>query len=192
MKRAIPLLLAVLLVVPNATAKKESSMRAELLNAKFVVVTNYPDSGENMNGRMSSYAGDRQALADVEAAIRKWGRWTVISSNSHADLIIAVRKGRIAGAGVRIPTGGVDIPPRQGADRYPTMESEVGPNEDMIAIYSAQVWLTGRPGEGNALDVPPLWRLIQANALISPSVPGVQQLRKEIEKAEAENAKAKK
>jgi hypothetical protein len=33
--------------------------------------------------------------------------------------------------------------------------------------------------------------LIQSNALMSPSVPGIEQLRKEIEKAEAENAKKK-
>jgi hypothetical protein len=131
-------------------------------------------------------------LADVKTAIRKWGRWTVISSNSQADLIIAVRKGRIAGAGTRIPIGGVEVPPPRGTDRLPRAEAEVGPAEDMIAVYSAHNWPSNAPGEGNSLDTPPLWRLVQANALVSPTVPGIQQLRKEIEKAEAENAKAKK
>jgi hypothetical protein len=190
MKRAIPLLLAVLLVIPNASAKKKSSMRAELLNAKFVVITNYPDSGKNVNASISPYAGDRRAMADVEAAIRKWGRWTVISSNSQADLIIAVRKGRIAGAGARIPVAEGGPTPRNTDPLHPRLETEVGPAEDMIAVYSAHGWPTNSPGEGDInIDAPPLWRLIQSNALMSPSVPGVEQLRKEIEKAEAENAR---
>src|SRR5262249_5566989 len=190
MKRAVPLLLAVLLIIPNASAKKKSSMRTELLNAKFVVVTNYPDSGKNVNASISPYAGDRQAMADVEAAIRKWGRWTVISSNSQADLIIAVRKGRIAGGGVRIPVADGGQAPRNSNPLHPKLEAEVGPNEDMIAVYSAHGWPTNTPGEGDInIDAPPLWRLIQSNALMSPSVPGIEELRKQIETAEAENAK---
>jgi len=191
MKRAIPLLLLVLLVIPNASAKKPV-LRAELLKAKFVVITNYPDPGDNMNRRISPYAGDRQALADVEAAIRKWGRWTVISSKSQADLIVAVRKGRIAGAGVRIPVADGAPRPRNTDPLHPKVETDVGPTEDMIAVYSAQNWPSTTPGDTDSnLNVPPLWRLIQSNALMSPSVPGIEQLRKEIEKAEAENAKKK-
>jgi hypothetical protein len=165
-------------------------MRAELLNAKFVVITNYPDSGKNVNASISPYAGDRRAMADVEAAIRKWGRWTVISSNSQADLIIAVRKGRIAGAGARIPVAEGGPTPRNTDPLHPRLETEVGPAEDMIAVYSAHGWPTNSPGEGDInIDATPLWRLIQSNALKSPSVPGVEQLRKEIEQAEAENAR---
>jgi hypothetical protein len=39
------------------------------------------------------------------------------------------------------------------------------------------------------VDDVPLWSVIRAGVLASPDVPGIQQLRKEIEQAEAENAK---
>lgn len=191
MKRLLLLSLAVLLIASNATAKK-SGLRTELLQAKFVVVTAYPDGGQTFGGPTRGISGrtgdDRRAMADVERAIKDWGRWTVISTANQADLIIAVRKGGIGSVGVEKP-----IPPIGGGrvDTTPRNETEIGPTEDMIAVYSAhQERQIYQSGDVN-MDAPPLWRLIQANALQSPSVPGIQQLRKEIEKAEAENAKKK-
>jgi hypothetical protein len=191
MKRLLLLSLAVLLIASNATAKK-SGLRAELLHAKFVVVTAYPDGGQTFGGPTRGIAGrtgdDRRAMADVERAIKDWGRWTVVSSANQADLIIAIRKGRIGTVGVEAP---MPLPGGGRVDTHPTYQTEVGPTEDMIAVYSAhQERQIYQSGDVN-IDAPPLWRLIQANALQSPSVPGVQQLRKEIEKAEAENAKKK-
>ena len=193
MRRVLPLFLLVLLVFSYAGAKdKKSSLRGELLNAKFVFVTAYPGTNpDSVRVGTAGIADDRRAITDVEEALRKWGRWTPIQSAEQADLIITVRKGRIANTGVRIPVGGVDIPPNR--DRAPKWEAEGGPNEDMIAIYSGHGWgnVNYNAGDPN-LDAPPIWRVIQTNALMSPNVPGIQQLRKEIEKAEAENAKAKK
>lgn len=181
MRRLIPLFLLIVLLTP-AVAKKRSNLRAELLKAKFVVVTTYPDGGDNVNLNVRGYAEDRRAIADVETAIRKWGRWTVLSSNNQADLIIAIRKGRLAGVGARVPTTGPTI-------GQPRMETEAGPADDMIAVFSAHGAESMAPGTDRNIDGPPMWRLIQSNALASPNVPGIQQLRKEIEKAEAENAK---
>jgi hypothetical protein len=195
MRRVLPVFLVVLLVFAVAGAKeKKSSLRAELLSAKFVFVTAYPGTNpDSVRLGTAGIADDRRAIADVEEALRKWGRWTPIQSAEQADLIITVRKGRIANTGVRIPIGGVDIPPTRNGTRSPKVEAEAGPNDDMIAIYSGHGWgnVNYNAGDPN-LDAPPIWRVIQANALMSPKVPGIQQLRKEIEKAEAENAKAKK
>jgi hypothetical protein len=191
MKRLVLLSLAVLLIASNATAKK-SGLRAELLNAKFVVITAYPDGGQTFGGPTRGISGrtgdDRRAMTDVERAIKEWGRWTVISSADQADLIMAVRKGRIGSIGVEKP-----IPPIGGGrvNTTPRYGTEVGPTEDMIAVYSAHQERQIHPTGDVNMDAPPLWRVIQANALESPSVPGIQQLRKEIEKAEAENAKKK-
>lgn len=193
MKRLGIVLLAILLATPALIAKKKSNIRGELLNAKFVYVTAYPDSRDSLQINTAGSAAGQIAVADVEAAIRKWGRWTVISTPRQADLIIAVRRGGIVRTGVRVPIGPIELPPRSTTDvGRPRMQAEVGPNEDMIAIYSGTGWGNSNYPQGDVnIDAPPIWRLIEKDALAAPEVPGIKKLRKQIEEEEAEKAKKK-
>lgn len=186
MKRAVVVLVVVVaLMAMSADAKKKPSLPAELLKAKFVTVMIYPNGTENVRGNNVSFGADRRALANVETAIKKWGRWTVLSSEDQADIVIAVRKGRGPSESVGVP--GTTYPPSIGV----STGVEVGPSEDMIAIYAAHrgaensVWHRG----DTPIDGVLLWRVIQSGALSGPEVPGIQQLRKQIEQAETEKAK---
>jgi hypothetical protein len=145
MKRLFILFFAILLVTPTASAKK-SGLPVQLLNAKFVYVTNYPGDG--------------------------------------------VRRGRAVGAGLG-PSISIGEKGPNSTTIGERTQAEVGPAEDMIVVFAAGVDQKSNPRGAIDYDAPALWRLIQHNALQSPSVPGLQQLRKEIERAETENAKKK-
>jgi hypothetical protein len=199
MKRVLALSLLVLLIFSTVGAKeKKSSISGQILNARFVYVTNFPGTGQNQIYDARTYPEDRQAITDTEKAIRAWGRWKTLESAYQADLIISVRRGRRVSArgGVNIGTGPIVIgggePRRNPGELGTVTEAEAGPAEDMIAIFAPGVNEKSNPYGAIDYNAPPLWRLIQADALLSPSVPGFQQLKKEVEKAEAENAKKKK
>ena len=57
-------------------------------NARFVYVTSYdgPSSSANV------LPEDRQAVADVQDALKKWGKYTVVYEPGKADLILAVQR----------------------------------------------------------------------------------------------------
>jgi hypothetical protein len=196
MKRVLSLSLIVLVILATVGAKeKKSSISGQILNARFVYVTNFPGAGQHQIYDPKTYPEDRQAITDTEKAIRAWGRWKTLESAYQADLIISVRRGRRASArgGVNIGTGPIVIgggEQRRNPGEVGTVaQAEAGPAEDMIAIFAPGVNEKSNPYGAIDYDAPPLWRLIQANALQSPSLPGFQQLRKEIEKADAENTK---
>jgi hypothetical protein len=181
MKRLFLLLLFLLALT---AAAKKSELPAELLKAKSVVVTAYPETGDTVASTFNRppIGEDLRVIREVETAIKKWGRWRVVSTSNEADLIIAVRKGRIGSVGVEFP-----VPPPNGESKEVSVTAESGSPEDVIAVYSAgNVVDTG--SSRHDLDAA-IWRLVQSNALEAPNIPGIQQLRKEIEKADA---KAKK
>jgi hypothetical protein len=74
-------------------------------------------------------------VADVEEALRKWGRYVVLNGTSQSpDLVLIVPKGRVAEtmASVSVHTG---------SDSRTTVgsiaETEMGSAQDMLALYEA-------------------------------------------------------
>jgi hypothetical protein len=59
---------------------------------------------------------DRQAIVDMEGALRNWGRYVLVLRRDKADLIFVVHKGRQTGAGARGPLDPQGDIARQGCD----------------------------------------------------------------------------
>jgi hypothetical protein len=157
-----------LLLVPLTIAKDKPQLPKLVVSAKYVLVTTY--EGDRLsNPRMMP--DDRQAVTDVQDAIRKWGRYIVVYQRKDADLIILVRKGRFATAlgGVRIHAGSEAPSPSIGT----TGNADVGDPQDMIALYVA--------AEG--IDSPALWRGRQVDGLKPPEMNLIQELRTKVEAA---------
>ena len=139
-----------------------------IVNAKFVLVTTY--FGDNLaDGRVP--AADRQAVIDVQDALRDWGRYTLVYDRKAADLIILVRKGRTAETrdGIGGHAGSNSPKPSFG----PIIDADAGDPEDMLAIYNAAL------GTDNA----PMWRDRMSDGLNAPQVKLIRELRTKVESA---------
>lgn len=197
MSKALAILCLILaLAAPSAAKdKKKETMPELILRARYVAVVVDPDAGVSLTNPGENGA----ARSDVEAALRKWGRFTPTLDTSFADLIIVLRKG---GKAFKPTIGGVpnetpgtvatsdgEVNIRLGAGRppglstadaqrdpRPTPRTEVSMPDDVFAVY------IGRPDQ--PLDSPPLWRYAARNGLQHPTVPAVEKFRKAIEDAE--------
>src|SRR5438876_580107 len=72
-----------------AKDKKKALLPVDVLEARTVLVIIDPDAGidaEHPNA-------NRMAREDVEQALMKWGRYSLVMEPQTADLIITVRKG---------------------------------------------------------------------------------------------------
>lgn len=178
-----------------AKNKKKVPLPVEVLQAHTAWVIIDPHAGVDVTNPNA----DRQARADVETALAKWGRLTPVTDPSLADLIIVIRKGNgklaqetIGSTPINAPPpviaqrtdGGISAsahtgPPLQTSDPHPQME--VGATDDTFAVYR------GDPNnitEQNPLDSPPIWRYTRKDALASPGVPAVDAFRKAINDSE--------
>jgi hypothetical protein len=59
-----------------------------LINARFVYVTSYDGNEFNWN----VLPEDRQAINDVQQALKDWGHYIVVYTPQQADMILAVQK----------------------------------------------------------------------------------------------------
>ena|SRR5579864_1484664 len=66
---------------------KQKPLAKLVLNAKYVLVTT--SFGVGLTFRITTE--NRHAVADVQNAIRQWGRYTLVYTPEAADLIIMVR-----------------------------------------------------------------------------------------------------
>ncbi|HSE48335.1 MAG TPA: hypothetical protein VLA96_03920 [Terriglobales bacterium] len=176
MKRALRVLLVLACGVALASAgnkdkkKVKTPVPALVTQAQYVYLTSY-DGPETSFGVSPA---DRQALATVQDAIRKWGKYRVTLRQQDADLILLVRAGRTLDARVG---GGVHT----GSDRPTTT---TGPNtrvevsssglEDELAVYQRAAGLNSAP----------LWRGLMANGLQAPAPALVEKLRAAVEETE--------
>src|SRR5215467_6899983 len=88
---------ALLAVAPSQAQKKNKAkdqLPAILLQAQFVYVEAY--DGDEFDPRLLPQ--DRRAIAEVADAVQKWGRYRLTMRRSEAELVIVVRKGRLASA----------------------------------------------------------------------------------------------
>jgi hypothetical protein len=146
------------------------------------------------------------ARENVEKALSEWGRYRLVMDGQPSDLVIAVRTGNPRGTptmkgGPIDQRGGVaqgtdstirigghtgqqpgmnnpntNNPSMDPMDRGPSMGSEIGPSDDMLAVYRGS-------GPG-ALDGAPVWRYIAKNCLQAPSVTAVEKFRKAVTDSE--------
>lgn len=184
-----------------AGKNKKVLLPADVLQARTVLVVVDPDAGMAIDDPNANNI----ARDDVEKALMNWGRFTLASDVSSADLIIVVRKGnrKVAeGTVAGIPNNNrpvifqpTDSGGRVGASRgtppmagdptdpqstSPSPQIEAGPTQDMMTVY--------RGKQDNALDSPAVWRYSAKDALQSPGVPAVEAFRKLIAEAEKQQA----
>lgn len=186
----------VALVAPLAFAKdkKKDTLPSIFSNARYVYVQ--AEDGDIMKPGL--FPEDREAIANVEDALKNWHRYALTINRHDADLVIIVRKGRLVGAQVtggvglgtapgingsypnRNPAGpGSTVPADNNPDRTGTYESvgaksEVGPNDDILRVYtnSPQGKLSG-----------PFWSNEMKDGLDAPDVPLLRALRDAVDHA---------
>ena len=209
--RSLPLSVAILLSAifllaggTESKDKKKDMLPASVLRAHTVLVLIDPETGISM----TDPAGNKVARDDVEKALLKWGRFTVVLDGESSDLVIVVRKGHgkhveptVGGAPngndrpvVLQPTdNGVHIGVQQGhppstspsgpMDTTPHTQVEVGPAEDQFAVYEGS--------RESVQNSSPVWRYIAKNGLHSPDVPAVAKFREAIGETEKQQQQKK-
>jgi hypothetical protein len=160
-------LLVAFLLVPFLAAKEKAGFPNQIVKAKYVLVTTY--FGDNLADSRVPPA-DRQAVIDVQDAIRDWGRYSLVYERKNAELIILVRKGRTSEIrdGIGIHSGSGKTP-----SLGPINEADGGDPEDMLAVYNASL----------GTDAAPLWRDRMHNGLSAPDVKLIYELRTKVEAA---------
>jgi hypothetical protein len=167
------ILLSSLLLVLQSYAKAPS-IPALVLQARYVALGYETADGFIAETDFRSFASakvepdDRQAIANIYDALSKWKRYTITINPAEADMLIAVRTGRLASGmgGVRVGTGGIDPTTgrRTSAGIGPVFGAEVGPPDDYLAVYeadngreAARLWV-GTQHDGLAGKNPPLFK----------------------------------
>jgi len=161
-------LLFVVFLSAFSVVAKDNGLPKLVVHAKYVRVTTY--FGDNLaNGRIPPE--DRQAVSDVEDAVRKWGRYTLVYERENADLILLVRKGRLAGAqeGVGVHLGSGPLTPSIGS----ITAADAGDPRDTLAVYRAE----------QGLDSSPIWRGIETDGLKAPGMKLVSEFKDKVEAA---------
>lgn len=197
MSTAVGRLLLLLLLSGFAVAQQAfKPLPKFVVHAKYVLVT-------TQNGYAPSdpriLPDDRQALMTVREAIQKWGRYDLAYQPKDADLVILVRKGRIANVRptTRVNTGSgsdpypnprsnpsfdasthanvnraANMPTESAAGVSPDAQTDIGDPRDMLVLYDKHY------GTGSSTA---LWRAFAADGLDKPNVPLVEQLRAAVE-----------
>jgi len=184
--------LAAVLCIAFATAtngqkKSKNQISEVVVNAQYVFVEAY--DGPQWDRQLSPE--DRKAIADVERAVQSWGRYRLALRREDAEIVLQVRKGRIAsaraGGGVsvdRIPTH-VEFPPTTTTQTTTHGDAgiEGGPPDDLLWVYLTD-------GSGGELSAP-LWRGTQTDGLQAPELKLFQKFKDEVNAAAAAQAKKK-
>ena len=193
------LTLAALFVSPViAKEKNKHVLPTYVLHAQTVLVVIDPDAGEPVNQPQAN----AMARDSVEKALMEWGRFQLVPEGQQADLVISVRTGSGRMMQPTIKGGPIDQRPGYGQstdstirigghqgqppsqqdptmtqpDRGPRMSNDIGPAEDMFAVYQG--------GIESPLDASPVWRYIAKDCLRAPRVAAVEEFRKAIAEAE--------
>ena len=188
-------------LIGAAKDKKKALLPADVLQAHTVFVMIDPDAGITVEHPNAN----RLAREDVEKALMKWDRYSLLMEPSGADLIITVRRGsgKIAQPTIGgVPTNnepvvmeptdsggrvgaqqghpGVSGSPLNPQSVGPRPQVEVGESQDMFVVYRGNK----ENPSGSPLDAPPVWRYSATDALASPDVPAVAVFRDVISKSE--------
>ena len=182
--KAIALLLVLIPVLGLAQQKtnKHNEVPAIFQSAHYIFVEAV--DGDAMKPGL--YPEDRQAIFDVQDGLRDWNRYALATRRQEADLVLVVRKGRLASAQTR---AGVSLPSRFPPSGNPTQghppgqtgdqdgigaAAEVGPDIDILRVYLLS-------SDGKLMG--PVWSRQIQDGLEAPSVVLLQQLRTAVERA---------
>lgn len=181
------LLLSLLLVLQGYA--KAPSIPALVLQARYVALGYETAEGFIAETDFRSFAStkvdpdDRRAIANIYDALSKWKRYTITIDPTWADMLIAVRTGRLASGagGVRIGTGGIDPTTgrRTSTSIGPVFGAEVGPADDYLAVYQSD---DGR-------EAARLWVATQHDGLMGKNPPLFKNFKDEVEAAAKKSGK---
>ena len=161
--------LALLLLLPSVVFAKQKPLPKLVLNAKYVLVTTRFGVGPTF--RITSE--NRHAVADVQNAIRQWGRYTLVYTPDAADLVILVRTGQLLEGRAVVRTGPQQTIPPDTAESTNLPQDFVGGPEDMLAIFDAKA----------GPDSAPLWQGRDSGGLNPPDMQLVKEFRRSVEAA---------
>ena len=166
MRRCVPISILLFLASGFAVAQGFNPLPKLAVHARYVFVTT--NTGDDLTSPQMM-ADDRQAVVDVQNAIKKWGRYALAYNAKDADLILLVRKGHIVESqpGMRVGAGST-TKPSIGAN----VPTDMGDPRDMLALYDATA----------GLDSSPLWRQLAADGLNPPQMSLVGDLRAAVDK----------
>jgi hypothetical protein len=170
------------LALAQQKSKKHNDVPGVFQNARFIFVEAV--DGDAMKPGL--YPADRQAIFDVQDGLRDWNRYALATRRQDAEVVLVVRKGRLASTDART---GVSLPSRLPGSSNPApghapgqtgdpdsmgAGAEVGPANDMLRVYMVN-------GDGKLTG--PLWSREIQDGLEAPSVVLLQQLRTAVERA---------
>lgn len=167
MSRRVSWFLVLFLSAAFAVAQSYNPLPKLVVHARYVLVTTY--AGDDLTNP-HVMPDDRQAVVNVQNAIKKWGRYALAYQAKDADLILLVRKGRFAESlqGMQVGAGS-NTSPTIGAD----VTTDAGDPRDMLALYDAS----------NGIDSAPLWRDLMKGGLNPPQMSLVGELRDAVDAA---------
>ncbi len=163
--RKCALCLSLLLLLIAALMAKEQPISAVVNNATYVMVTSY--SGDRLSPDITT--DDRQAIADVQQAMEKWGRYKLVYKAQEADLILVVRTGRALEVRGGAHTGSSTGPRGSGQ----SIGAETGDPQDTLDVFMAS----------QGIDGTPLWRGRADKGLTPPEMSLVREFRSKVEAA---------
>ena len=153
-----------------APASAVAGPPALVAQARYVALGFDQGSGfvSETDNRPDVLPDERLALQRIRASIESWGRYVITDRPGQADLLIAIRKGRLASIGVGFGGGAS----RGTAETSPlsagqSLRTEVSSPEDMIEVFDkggGLVW-RGMKANGLAGAGPPLWDSFRAEVL---------------------------
>jgi hypothetical protein len=145
------LLLVVPALAPAQKKPKKPVVSAVFAQARYAYVEAV--DGNEFDPRV--YPEDREAIANIENAIRSWGRYDLTMKRDQADLVFVVRKGRLAtaqgGVSVGHPSGdpGMGRDPDQQSVQFPNHQgppaagvgvgADAGPPDDLFEVCQRNV-----------------------------------------------------
>jgi len=142
-------------------AASEAGPPALLVEARYVALGFDLGSGfVNDDPRLDVLPEERAALSRIRDSLEAWGRYTVTLHPGDADLLIAVRKGRLVSVGA----GGSGTPTSVVAGGGPVgvgrmANAQFSSPDDMIQVFdrSGSIIWRGMKPNGLAGAGPPLW-----------------------------------
>lgn len=170
MPRRSLLALVVLLAAQTLVAKDKVIMPEVIRNATYVFVTTY--DGDIFSPRV--VPEDRQAIADVQRAIEKWGRYKLVYSAHEPELILVVRTGRLVESRVGLQNGPTVGPGGAPGGPAQSVGAEVGDPQDTLEVFLAPAHIE--------TDIP-LWKGRAVNGLKATDMPLMKEFRDKVEAA---------
>jgi hypothetical protein len=178
------LCMGLLLFVSTAGAQSKPEKAPQLLlNAQFVYVEPLVGDGKFADPNVS--VEDRQAVTDVSRAMEKWGQYKLAARRSEAELVVAVRVGRVASTyqGGHVGIHGSPTGAHPTTEAGPITGGESGPKPDVLQVFAVN-------SDGTLSG--PYWKNAQDHGLEMPDLVLFQQFKKDISSAVAAQNKKKK